>query len=118
MAATSSVANETGNPKQRVPMPQKNPGKARAGLGIMCNIRGKNCGKGGGLKMSLDKKHGVDDDVYKKCFYSGAKRTLAEAWDDSVSRSSGKPVLRHVLARRFARDPGARGATGSARSLN
>jgi ssDNA-binding Zn-finger/Zn-ribbon topoisomerase 1 len=79
----------------------------------MCNICGKNCGKGGALKKHVEGSHGVECEAYTKCFYTEAKNILANAWDDSVSTSNGQTVITHVLARRFVGDTGPRGATRS-----
>ncbi len=81
----------------------------------MCNICGKNCGKGGGLKRHIEEKHEVEYEQYKRCFYSEAKTIIADGWDDSVNTSGGRTVVTHVLVRRFIGNPGDRGATRSAR---
>jgi hypothetical protein len=81
----------------------------------MCNICGVNCGKGGALKKHLEGAHKVDYEVYKKCFYGKTKNVIADGWDDSVSTSSGKTVITHVLVRRFVGEPGPRGATRTAK---
>jgi hypothetical protein len=96
-------------------MARRRKGAVRTGHGAMCNICGKNCGKGGALRTHVEGAHSVPYDAYKKCFYGGAKTFIANAWDDSVSTSDGKPVVTHVLVRRFIIDPGPRGATRSAR---
>jgi hypothetical protein len=83
--------------------------------GIMCNICGVNCGKGGALSTHVLGVHRIKYDTYKKAFYSKAKNILADAWDDSVSTRSGKTVLIHTLVRRFVGDPGPRGVPRSAR---
>lgn len=70
----------------------------------MCNICGKNCGKGGALKTHIQGAHQVDYDAYKKCFYGDAKTYIANEWNDSVSTSDDKPVIIHVLVRRFIGD--------------
>lgn len=90
-------------------------GAVRTGQGVMCNICGLNCGKGGALKKHVEGTHDVDYDAYKKCFYGEAKTVIADAWDDTVTTSSKKTVITHALVRRFIRDPGPRGATRSAR---
>ncbi len=88
----------------------------RKGHGVMCNICGKNCGKGGALKKHVEGAHApVTYEAYKICFYGEAKNTLADSWDDSISTNSGKTVVTHVLARRFFQDPGPRGATRAVR---
>ena len=96
-------------------MAGKKKGAVRPGQGVMCNVCGLNCGKGGALKKHVEAAHGVDYDAYKKCFYGSAKTILADAWDDSVSTKSGDTVVVHVLARRFIQDPGPRGATRAVR---
>jgi len=85
------------------------------GAGVMCNICGRNCGKGGALKRHIEGAHDVDYNDYKKCFYGEPETIIADAWDDSVSTKSGKTVICHVLVRRFVGDPGPRGATRSAK---
>ena len=90
-------------------------GAVRPGQGVMCNICGKNCGKGGALKRHVEGGHGVQYDQYKRCFYGEAKTVIADGWDDSVSTTSGNTVVTHVLVRRFIGNPGPRGATRTAR---
>lgn len=86
----------------------------RSGKGVMCNICGLNCGKGGALKKHVEKIHEVPYDIYKKCFYGSVKTQIADAWDDSVSTAKNKTVITHVLVRRFIGEPGPRGVTRSA----
>jgi hypothetical protein len=100
-------------------MPKKRKkGAVRVGQGIMCNICGLNCGKGGALAKHVSAGHGVAYDDYKKCFYGEPKTVLADNWDDKVSTANGKTVVTHILVRRFIREPGARGATRTARPIN
>ena len=96
-------------------MSRRRKGAVRSGQGVMCNICGLNCGKGGALKKHVEGAHTVDYESYKKCFYGSVKTQIADSWDDSVSTSKGDVVVTHVLVRRFIRDPGPRGATRSAR---
>lgn len=95
-------------------MPRRKKGAVRKGRGIMCNICGLNCGKGGALKKHVEGSHEVDYEIYKKCFYGHAKNTIADSWDDSVSTTKGDTVITHVLVRRFVGDTGHRGATRAA----
>ena len=89
-------------------------GAVRKGHGVMCNICGKNCCKGGALKRHVEAAHRpVTYKAYKLCFYKEAKNILADAWDDSVSTKNGDTVVTHVFARRFVQEPGDRGATRS-----
>ncbi len=82
----------------------------------MCNICGKNCGRGGPLKKHIKSAHDIDYDDYKKCFYGDDVRTLiADGWDDSVSTSEKRTVVTHVLVRRFITNPGPRGVPRAAR---
>jgi hypothetical protein len=81
----------------------------------MCNVCGKNCGKGGALKRHIEGAHDVQYKDYVKCFHGETRTVIADAWDDSVSTHSGETVITHVLVRRFVGDPGPRGATRSAR---
>lgn len=85
------------------------------GAGAMCNICGRNCGKGGALKKHVEGAHGVPYEAYKTCFYGSVKTILANAWDDTVSTPEGKTVITHVLVRRFIGDPGPRGVPRAAR---
>jgi hypothetical protein len=95
-------------------MPTKPKGIVRVGHGVMCNICGVNCGKGGALKKHIEGAHNpVTYEAYKMCFYGMQKTILADAWDDSVSTAAGKTVVTHILARRFIQEPGPRGATRS-----
>ena len=82
----------------------------RKGAGAMCNICGRNCGKGGALRKHVEGAHSVTYASYKTCFYGLVATKIADVWDDSVSTSSGKTVITHVLVRRFVGDPGDRGA--------
>ncbi|MBI5804528.1 hypothetical protein HZA73_00625 [candidate division TA06 bacterium] len=88
--------------------------QVRKGHGSMCNICGKNCGKGGALKTHIEGAHNVAYGDYNKCFYSKAKNILANSWDDTVLTSSGDTVITHVLVRRFVGDPGPRGVPRAA----
>ncbi len=92
-------------------------GAVRSGKGVMCNVCGLNCGKGGALKKHVEGAHDVPYDKYKTCFYGYVKTQIADAWDDSVNTSKGHPVITHVLVRRFIGDPGPRGATRSASKM-
>lgn len=96
-------------------MARRKKGAVRKGQGVMCNICGYNCGKGGGLKKHVESIHGVNYQDYKKCFYLDANTIIADGWDDSVTTSSGKTVITHVLVRRFVGDPGHRGVTRAAK---
>lgn len=98
---------------QGIFMGRRRKGAVRVGRGSMCNICAKNCGKGGGLKKHVEAAHGIKYDLYKKCFY-GANTIIANAWDDSVSTTSGKKAIVHVLVRRFVDYLGPRGVTRSA----
>jgi hypothetical protein len=91
-------------------MPGRRRGAVRKGKGTMCNICGKNCGKGAALASHL-RAHDIDHPTYKRCFYGDVKTVLCESWDDSVRTSAGQTVVTHVLVRRFITDPGPRGAT-------
>lgn len=90
-------------------------GAVRPGRGVMCNICGRNCGKGGALKKHVEGAHQVEYGQYKRCFYGNVKTLITDGWDDSVSTTNGQTVITHVLVRRFVGDPGPRGATRSAR---
>lgn len=96
-------------------MPRRKKGAVRPGHGVMCNVCGKNCGKGGALRRHVEGAHQVEYDAYKRCFYGEAKTLIADGWDDSVSTTGGTTVVTHVLVRRFLGDPGSRGATRTAR---
>ena len=102
-------------------MPRRKKGAVRKGQGVMCNICGINCGKGGALKTHIEGRnasggHDVSYEDYKKCFYGvDVKNTIADAWDDSVSTVRGSQVITHVLVRRFVGDAGPRGVTRAAR---
>ena len=77
----------------------------RPGAGVMCNICGRNCGKGGALKKHIEVAHDVEYKAYKECFYGSIKTLIADTWDDSVKTSEGNPVITHVLVRRFIGSP-------------
>lgn len=93
-------------------MPRRKKGAVRPGHGAMCNICGKNCGKGGPLKRHIEDAHKVSYGHYKICFY-GEGKALANAWDDSVKTSGGDIVVVHVLVRRFVQSPENRPVTRS-----
>jgi hypothetical protein len=95
-------------------MGRRKKGAVRRGRGAMCNICGRNCGKGGGLRSHIIGKHDVTYEAYNMCFYGRAKPVIADAWDDSVMTAQGVPVVTHVLVRRFIRDPGRRGVPRAA----
>lgn len=96
-------------------MARRKKGAVRTGHGVMCNICGLNCGKGGALKKHVEGRHApVTYDTYKTCFYS-TDGVLADAWDDSVSTVKGRTVIIHVLARRFLQTATAKPVTRSAR---
>ena len=90
-------------------MAARKKGAVRKRHGVMCNICGVNCGKGGALKTHVEGAHGVDYGSYKACFYGEVRTTLADSWDDSVKTKNGETVITHVLVRRFVGDPGPRG---------
>ena len=97
-------------------MPRRKAGQVRREHGTMCNICGRNCGRGGPLNAHL-KSHGIAYADYMKCFYPsgrGRKRVIADAWNDSHVTRDGK-VMIHVLVRRFVGDPGPRGVARSGR---
>lgn len=96
-------------------MPTRKKGAVRTGHGVMCNICGINCGKGGALSKHLKAAHKVNYDAYKACFYPEASAIIADAWDDSVKSELGDTVVTHVLVRRFVGDPGKRGVPRAAR---
>jgi len=77
--------------------------------GTMCNICGKNCGRGGPLRVHLQGAHQIDYDDYKKTFYED-KKVITDTWNvaGKVSKT-GQSVVIHVLVRRFAIDLGKRG---------
>ena len=98
-------------------MARKKKGAVRSGHGVMCNICGRNCGKGGALKTHGEGAHSVDYDEYKRCFYGSVSTLIADAWDGSVTTTSGKTVITHVLVRRFICETDWRKVTRSARPL-
>lgn len=97
-------------------MARRKKGAVRKGQGVMCNICGLNCGKGGALSRHVKGAHGIEYDDYKTAFYVDARTIIADAWDDSVNTADGRVVITHVLVRRFIGNPGPRGATRTART--
>ena len=83
----------------------------RKGHGSMCNICGRNCGRGGALKKHIEGTHNISYEDYLVCFYTEAKNIYADTWDAEVKTSKGNKVLVHTLVRRFVGDPGKRGVT-------
>lgn len=59
-------------------MSRRKKGAVAIGRGVMCNICGLNCGKGGALKKHIEGMHSVSYDHYKVCFYSSAKTIIAD----------------------------------------
>lgn len=96
-------------------MARRKRGAVRRGHGAMCNVCGRNRGKGGALKKHVEGAHGVTYDAYVKCFYERVATIIADSWDDSASTSNGKTVVTHVLVRQFVGDPGPRGVPRAAR---
>ena len=96
-------------------MARRQKSAVRQGQGVMCNVCGINCGKGGALKKHVEGAHSISYDDYKKAFYGTTKTIISDSWDASVKTSSGNTVITHVLVRRFVGDPGPRGVTRSAR---
>ena len=96
-------------------MARRKKSAVRKGQGVMCNVCGLNCGKGGALKKHVEGNHKIKYDDYKECFYGIPNTIIADGWDDSVRSASGKTVIIHVLVRRFIGNPGPRGATRAAR---
>src|SRR5213594_2195623 len=81
-------------------MSRRKKGAVASGRGTMCNICGKNCGKGGRLRSHVLHKHAIEYEQYHLCFYDGYKNAVFYEWNDPAT-SKGKPVLVHVLVRRF-----------------
>jgi hypothetical protein len=75
----------------------------------MCNICGKNCGKGGALRTHLKGEHAIDYQDYRKCFYPAGVLVLADVWDDSAQTVKKQTVIEHVFVRRLIGNPGKRG---------
>jgi hypothetical protein len=96
-------------------MARRKKSAVRTGHGVMCNICGVNCGKGGALKKHVEGTHQVAYNDYKVCFYGSVATTIADSWDDSINTSSGMTVMTHVLVRRFVGNPGKRGVPRAAR---
>jgi hypothetical protein len=96
-------------------MPRRKKGAVRKGHGVMCNICGLNCGKGGALKRHVEGAHKLTYKKYRACFYGSPKNVIADSWDDSVATATGRTVVTHVLVRRFVGDPGPRGVPRAAR---
>ena len=96
-------------------MARRKNGAVRKGHGVMCNICGLNCGKGGALKKHIEVGHKIKYEDYNICFYRKAKPVIANSWDDSVNTAEGKTVITHVLVRRFIREKSLRGVPRAAR---
>lgn len=99
-------------------MPRRRKYQVRKGFGIMCNMCGKNCGRGGPLKSHVEGRksaggHELSYETYPECFY-GAGKILADSWDDSIRTARGKTVMIHTMVRRLVGSPGHRGATRTA----
>ena len=67
-AENSALSWEPGAAKGAF-MSKRRKGAVRRGHGAMCNICGRNCGKGGALKKHIESAHGVEYEAYKTCFY-------------------------------------------------
>ena len=96
-------------------MTARKKGAVRKGHGVMCNICGVNCGKGGALSRHVRGAQDVDYATYKKCFHPKGMHLIADSWDDTVVDESGATVVTHVLVQRFVGDPGERGVPRAAR---
>lgn len=99
-------------------MPHRKKHAVRKGYGVMCNMCGINCGRGGALKKHVEGRkssggHELPYETYLDCFY-GVGKVLVDSWDDSIRTHSGKKVLIHTMVRRLVGDPGPRGATRAA----
>jgi hypothetical protein len=91
-------------------MAKRRKGQVRKGHGATCNLCGKNCGTGGGLKKHVEgSRHVLDYEDYRRSFYPKRGKVISDVWN-SVSNEKGVPVLLHVLVRRFVGDPGPRGS--------
>jgi len=90
-------------------MPRSRPHTVRKGKGTMCNVCGRNCGRGGPLRKHLEQGHRIAFADYKKCF-GGV--ILVDEWDDSLSFPNGQKVITHTLVRRFPGDPSWRKVRG------
>ncbi len=95
-------------------MQKRKKGAVRKEHGVMCNICGINCGKGGALKTHIEGAHKIDYNDYIACFYKKG-RLIADSWDDSSKTRSGKIVVTHILVRRFFCEPSKRGVPRAAR---
>ena len=94
-------------------MPRRRKHQVRKGRGVMCNMCGKNCGRGGALKKHVEAAHKISYRKYTRVFY-GAGKVLVDSWDDSIRTSKGRTVLIHTMVRRLVGEPGHRGATRAA----
>jgi hypothetical protein len=98
-------------------MARRKKGAVRPGHGVVCDICGLNCGKGGPLSRHIEAGHGIKYEDYKKCFYGeDVTRVLADAWDDTGKTSNGNTVIVHVLVRRFVKAPGGKTRPRAARN--
>lgn len=90
-------------------MARRKKGEVKSGRGAMCNICGKNCGRGGALKVHLNGAHQINYKDYKKSFYDCSK-IITDTWDISGKISkTGESVIMHVLVRKFIAELGKRG---------
>jgi hypothetical protein len=96
-------------------MPARRKGAVRPRHGVMCNICGTNCGKGGALKKQIERAHLINYEEYLKCYYGKVKTIIADSWDDSIRTANGRTVITHVLVRWFICEPGKRGVPRAAR---
>lgn len=100
-------------------MPRRKKNAVRRGHGVMCNICGLNCGRGGALKKHIEGQearggHEVAYEAYQKCF--DKEHILIDSWDDSVKTHRKNTVLTHAVVWRFVAHPGPRGIARAPRS--
>jgi hypothetical protein len=90
-------------------MPRRKKHAVRKGRGVMCNICGKNCGKGGALKKHIEGAHDIKYDDYKKCFHGENRTIVFNDWNVVSHTSSNQPIMTHILVSRIIGNPGPRG---------
>ncbi len=62
-------------------MPRRKKGAVRVGKGSKCGMCGKECGKGGSLKVHVEAIHPIDYDTYSQCFHK-CEATIFDQWFD------------------------------------
>jgi hypothetical protein len=93
---------------EEVIMPRRKKNAVRKGHGVMCNICGTNCGRGGALKTHL-KKHSIQYADYQNTFYNINREIICDKWAITDHITNKKKTMVHILICKIVGEPGLRG---------